>query len=143
MHIRSLLFIGRRNAARSVMAEACFNSASIIGWRAFSAGWQSQNDVDELALKVLDRHGFPTDDLYSKPVEIFRQDGAPDIDLCIFLDDILPPDVEKYPGVKDYWRIGDPQNANNKKQAYEDALGLVMAKTSAIILSGKLLNLAA
>ncbi len=143
MHIRSLLFIGRRNAARSVMAEACFNSASIIGWRAFSAGWQSQNGVDELALKVLDRHGFPTDALYSKPVDIFRQDGAPEIDLCIFLDDILPPDVEKYPGVKDYWRIGDPHNANDARQAYEDALGLVMAKTSAIILSGKLLNIAA
>ena len=88
MHIHSVLFIGRRNAARSIMAEACFNSASIIGWRAFSAGWQSQSGVDHLALKVLDQHGFPVDALYSKPDDIFRQAGAPDVDLCIFLDDM-------------------------------------------------------
>ncbi|MGI9400355.1 MAG: low molecular weight phosphatase family protein [Rhizobiaceae bacterium] len=143
MHIHSVLFIGRRNAARSIMAEACFNSASIIGWRAFSAGWQSQAGVDRLALNVLDRHGFPTDALYSKPDDIFRQTGAPDVDLCIFLDDLLPSNVSQYPGVKEYWRIGDPHGTEDLKQAYEDALGLIMAKTSGLILSGKLVNLAA
>lgn len=142
MHIRSVLFIGRRNAARSIMAEACFNSASIIGWRAFSAGWRSQSAVDAMALKALDRHGFPADALYSKPDDIFRQAGAPDIDLCIFLDDILPSDADRYPGAKEYWRIGDPHGADDANQAYEEALGIVMARMSGLILSGRLVNLA-
>jgi protein-tyrosine-phosphatase len=138
MQIRSLLFVGRRNAARSIMAESCFNAASIIGWRAFSAGWQSQESVDSTTKMALAHQGFPVDSLYSKPVDIFRQAGAPKIDLCIFLDDHLPADADLYPGSKEYWRIGDPSGKKNGDAAYAQALGIVTARVSGLILSGNL-----
>jgi protein-tyrosine-phosphatase len=140
MHIRSLLFVGRRNAARSIMAESCFNAAAILGWRAFSAGWQSQESVDSLTKRTLASQGFPVDALYSKPVDIFRQAGAPKIELCVFLDDRLPTDADLYPGSKEYWRIGDPCGKKNGETAYSKALGIVTARISGLILSGKLLD---
>ncbi len=108
MKIKSVLFVGRRNAARSVMAETCFNAAGIPGWRAFSAGWQTQNSIDTQAIRTLAANGFETDTLSSKPVAIFLQEGAPEIDLCVFLDEDLPPDVQNYPAARESWKIPDP-----------------------------------
>ncbi len=138
MHIRSLLFIGRRNAARSIMAEACFNTAGVIGWRAFSAGWQTEHEVDTTALRTLAGEGFPTDALYSKPVDIFLQEGAPQIDLCVFMDNDLPADAGNYPGEAEHWRIANPFSKTRTRIAYEETLGLVTGRISDLILSGRL-----
>lgn len=139
MEINSLLFVGRRNAARSIMAETCFNAAGFTGWRAFSAGWQTQHRVDRLAISVLASQGFETDSLSSKPVAIFRQAGAPAIHRCIFLDDLLPPDVEDYPGPREYWRIEDPSAAADRRAAYEAALAEVCERVGELVLSGRLI----
>ena len=138
MEFRSILFVGQRNAARSIMAETCFNSASINGWRAFSAGWQTQLSIDPMTLRLLASQGYPTDSLSSKPVDIFRQRGAPAIDLCIFLDERLPDDASSYPGMKEYWRIADPCGVERESAAYGDALGKINIKISDLILSGRL-----
>jgi protein-tyrosine-phosphatase len=138
MEFRSILFVGQRNAARSIMAETCFNAAAIVGWRAFSAGWQTQLSIDPMTLRLLAKQGFPTDSLSSKPVDIFRQAGAPAIDLCIFLDERLPADAASYPGMKEYWRIADPQGAEREFPAYENALAKINKKISDLILSGRL-----
>jgi arsenate reductase (thioredoxin) len=138
MEFQSILFVGQRNAARSIMAETCFNSAAIIGWRAFSAGWQTQLSIDPMTLRVLAVQGFPTDSLSSKPVDIFRQTGAPKIDLCIFLDERLPTDAGLYPGQKEYWRIANPCGAGHELRAYQDALRLVTVRISDLFLSGRL-----
>lgn len=142
MRMRTLLFVGRRNAARSVMAETCFNAAGIAGWRAFSAGWQTQNSVDRQALAVLEANGFATDALSSKPVAIFRQAGAPGIDYCVFLDDILPPDIADYPGPRDYWRIADPSFDAGRGAAYQAALAEISRQVALLAVSGRLLELA-
>lgn len=141
--MRSILFVGRRNAARSVMAETCFNSAVIGGWRAFSAGWQPQLEIDPLALRVLSSNGFPVDALSSKPVEVFRQAGAPQIDLCVFLDEVLPRDACDYPGEHAHWSVADPSASASKAGAaaladYQSALTVVTARVSALVLSGRL-----
>jgi len=138
--MRSVLFTGRRNAARSVMAETCFNAAMIPGWRAFSGGWQPQMEIDPLALKVLAANGFPVDSLSSKPVEIFTQTGAPAVDLCVFLDVHLPDDAEGYPGEHLHWSVPDPSNGEAGKAGYEAALTLITARISTLILSGRLLG---
>ncbi len=138
MKIRSILFVGRRNAARSVMAETCFNAAGIPGWRAFSAGWQTQNGIDAHAIRVLAANGFETDTLSSKPVAIFLQEGAPEIDLCVFLDEDLPPDVQNYPAARESWKISDPSREADQRPAYQMALDLIMARISALVISGKL-----
>lgn len=138
MHIRSLLFVGRRNAARSIMAEACFNTAAVTGWRAFSAGWQTQHQVDSMALRTLAKQNFPTDALYSKPVDIFLQEGAPAIDLCVFMDNHLPHDAGDYPGETEHWRIANPHGKTDVSLAYAQTLDLVTERISDLILSGRL-----
>lgn len=138
MRIRSVLFVGRRNAARSLMAEACFNAAAIPAWRAFSAGWQPQANADRMALRVLEEAGFPADSLSPKPIDIFRQPGGPAIDLCVFLDHELPGDIGSYPAMREYWRVGDPHGATNARGAYGVALNSVTAHISDLILSGRL-----
>jgi protein-tyrosine-phosphatase len=138
MQIRSVLFVGRRNAARSVMAETCFNAAEIPGWRAFSAGWQTEHSVDRTAVKTLAANGFETDTLSSKPVAIFLQDGAPAIDLCVFMDEDLPPDVGNYPAAREYWKIPDPSRDGDLKSAYQEALKTIMERISMLVISGRL-----
>ena len=138
MQIRSVLFVGRRNAARSVMAETCFNAAEIPGWRAFSAGWQTQHSVDRNTVRTLAANGFPTDTLSSKPVAIFLQAGAPVIDLCVFMDEDLPPDVGNYPAAREYWKIPDPSKAEDLKAAHQQALETIMERISMLVISGRL-----
>lgn len=138
MKIKSVLFVGRRNAARSVMAETCFNGAGIPGWRAFSAGWQTQNSIDTQAIRTLAANGFETDTLSSKPVAIFLQEGAPEIDLCVFLDEDLPPDVQNYPAARESWKIPDPSREANQRPAYQMTLDAIMARISTLVISGKL-----
>ena len=138
MQIRSVLFVGRRNAARSVMAETCFNAAESPGWRAFSAGWQTEHSVDRTAVKTLAANGFPTDTLSSKPVAIFLQAGAPAIDLCVFMDEDLPPDVGNYPAAREYWKIPDPSKAGDLKSAHQEALKAIMERISMLVISGRL-----
>lgn len=139
MRIRSVLFVGQRNAARSIMAETCFNAASIAGWRAFSAGWRTQHRIDRMTIQVLENRGFPVDTLYSKPVDIFRQPGAPEIDLYVFLDRRLPH-AETYPGAKEYWSVENPY-CEGGRQAYRNALDGIAGKISALVLSGRLVEL--
>jgi arsenate reductase (thioredoxin) len=138
MQIRSVLFIGQRNAARSIMAETCFNAAGLVGWRAFSAGWQTQLSIDAMTLRVLGEQGFPTDTLSSKPVDIFRQQGAPDIELSVFMDERLPADVASYPGRTEHWRVDNPHGVDAGLAAYREALRVVTARISDLILSGRL-----
>ncbi len=138
MNIRSVLFVGRRNAARSLMAETCFNAASIHGWRAFSAGWQTEHTIDRNAIRALRAKGFPTDSLSSKPVSIFRQPGAPVIQLCVFMDVDLPKDVSDYPAQREHWHISDPHGLPDVKAAYDSALEEITRRISGMILSGRL-----
>ena len=136
MHIRSVLFVGRRNAARSVMAEICFNAAALPGWRAFSAGWQPADEVDRHAIKALAAEGFPVDAVTPKPIDIFLQPGAPRVDLCVFLDRHLPSDIASYPAVRQFWQIADPSKGG--PAAYRDTLTEITGRMSELILSGKL-----
>ena len=143
MRIQSVLFVGRRNAARSVMAEICFNAAAIPTWRAFSAGWQPAAEVDRLALRALADGGFPSDTVTPKPVGIFLQPGAPQIDLCVFLDTELPGDIAAYPGAREYWRIADPNldvSGVSSRASYREALASVTGRLSDLIVSGRLLQ---
>ncbi|MEC9343509.1 MAG: hypothetical protein VYD64_06655 [Pseudomonadota bacterium] len=138
MRIRSVLFVGRRNAARSVMAEICLNAAALPAWRAFSAGWQPEGRVDRQALRVLAEGGFPVDAVTPKPIGIFLQPGAPRVDLCVFLDTELPDDIAGYPAVREFWQIDDPGRDGADIAAYRRALSAITGRVSDLILSGRL-----
>jgi protein-tyrosine-phosphatase len=134
MNIRSVLFVGRRNAARSVMAEICFNAAELPAWRAFSAGWQPAAG----ALRALAKGGFPVDSVTPKPIGIFLQPGAPKVDLCIFLDTELPANISAYPASREFWQVPDPNRGAAGHAAYRDTLAAITSRMSELILSGRL-----
>lgn len=140
--MQSILFVGRRNAARSIMAETCFNATGTPDWRAFSAGWQPQMEIDRTALKVLAGNGFGTEGLSSKPIEIFAQAGAPEIHLCVFLDEALPGNAGDYPGEHMHWSLPDPsaEGPGSRRSRYEAALAIVTVRVSELVFSGRLLT---
>lgn len=138
MEPKSVLFVGRRNAARSIMAETSFNAAAAAGWRAFSAGWECETRVDRNALAVLSSKGYETDRLYSKPAAIFRQAGAPRIDYCVFLDSPVPPDVEDTPAPREYWTVADPARRADRRAACEEAFAEIAGKVRELLGSGRL-----
>ena len=137
MRIKSILFVGRRNAARSLMAECCLNAVAIPGWRSFSAGWQPAAQADRKALAALADAGFSSDALTPKPLAIFRQAGAPHIDLCIFLDAVMPGEVASFPVARETWDVACPSRAGTGA-AYREALEMVTARIAGLILSGRL-----
>jgi hypothetical protein len=71
-------------------------------------------------------------------VAIFLQAGAPAIDLCVFMDEDLPPDVGNYPAAREYWKIPDPSKARDPKAAHQQALETIMERISMLVISGRL-----
>ncbi|MCB1429779.1 MAG: hypothetical protein KDJ66_11745 [Nitratireductor sp.] len=137
MQPRSILFAGRRNAARSLIAESCFNAADVAEWRAFSAGWSPGEAADREALSVLKNNGLPSEGLQPKAIELFFLEGAPRIDLCIFMDEnslgIALPDH----GNAICWRVPDP-SLDPSPAAYLRVLDLVGHAIAGLIVSGSI-----
>ena len=137
MQPRSILFAGRRNAARSLIAESCFNAADVAGWRAFSAGWSPCESADGHALAVLRDNGLPSEGLQPKAMELFCLAGAPQIDLCVFLDanapEIALPDHSR----SICWHIPDPQS-DPSPNAYARVLDLIGHGIAGLIISGEI-----
>ena len=85
----SVLFISRRNSARSLMAEAVVNRRDQARFRAFSAAVGPTNDPDPLAIEVLERAGYPTKTLRPKLWRKFTGPDASVADRCATLTTAL------------------------------------------------------
>ena len=68
-----MLFLCTGNSARSVLAEAIVNRHHADRFRAHSAGSHPKGTVHPMALHLLERRGFSTDGLRSKPWEEFAE----------------------------------------------------------------------
>ncbi len=104
-----VLFLGKRNAARTILAEAVTRAWAGGQIEAFSAGTDPAGSVDRLALEVLQWMDLPTGGLRSKAVWEFDQPDAPAIDLVIALCD-EPGACPAWPGhpAVACWPISDP-----------------------------------
>src|SRR3954469_25699624 len=83
----NVLFLCTGNSARSILAEAILNKLGGGKFRAFSAGSDPKGAVNPHALALLQRLGYPTDDLRSKSWDEFAIDGAPDLDFIFTVCD--------------------------------------------------------
>lgn len=85
--IRNLLFLGRKNAGPTLIAEAILRKKAGEWYEVFSAGVEAIEIPDPNVMGLLAARSFDTDLLWSKSVESLLESGAPRIDLIITLGD--------------------------------------------------------
>ena len=130
--IMNALFLSTGNAARSLMAQSVLNHLDRNGIRGFSAGSFPRDRADPQAIALLERSGFPTEDLHPKSWDEFAQPGAPEMDFIFTLcDDVAEKVCPVWPGrpVTAHWSVPDPAQVTgddmHRAEAYRQALHLL------------------
>lgn len=124
-----VLFLSRRNSARSIMAEAVLNGLKNPNFVAYSAGIEPAADIDLETLELLQQAGLSTDGLYPKHFSQFGVEGARELDFVFTLhDEQAGEPMPQWPGVPvtAHWQSSDPVQAKGE---------LVGAKTSVLTCS--------
>ena len=127
--VYQVLFLSRRNSARSIMAEALLNRDGRGRFKAASAGVEPMPEIDPLAIEVMQLAGLPVDRVRPKHYSDFAKAGAADLDFVFTLSDTAAGEpLPQWPGlpVTAHWSSPDPVKAEGaewaKKQAYGRAL---------------------
>jgi arsenate reductase (thioredoxin) len=127
--VYNVLFLSRRNSARSIMAEAVLNREGRGRFKAFSAGVESTPALDPHAVEVMQLAGLPVSDVGPKHYREFAKAGAADLDFVFTLSDTAAGEpLPEWPGlpVTAHWSSPDPTKAEGAeweiKQAYGRAL---------------------
>lgn len=116
-----VLFLGRTNAATSILAEAILRHLAQGRVRAASAGDAAALQVNPYAFECLASHRISTTELFSKPWVMFRGYYRPPVRVLITLCD---PDIYAtradwdYEGVhtvKGHWPTPDPEAIAGKE----------------------------
>jgi arsenate reductase (thioredoxin) len=106
-----ILFLSRRNSARSMMAEAIANSIGHGQIQAFSAGVRPAESIDPLAVELLEHAGVAVPDHPPQHVREFSGPQSPQLDLVFTLSDTAageaPPTWPGHP-ITAHWRCTDP-----------------------------------
>ena len=107
-----LLFISRRNSARSVMAEALANSIGHGRLAAYSAGVRPAPRLDPIAVELLHHAGVDVPPHAPQHVREFSKPESPPLDFVITLSDTAageaPPSWPGHP-ITAHWRCTDPE----------------------------------
>lgn len=112
--VYNVLFLCTHNSARSVMAECLLNREGRGRFRGFSAGSQPSGRINPFVRDLLQRLGFPTEDLRSKTWDAFAIAGAPHMDFVVTVCDNAAGEVcPIWPGqpVTAHWGFADPSSA--------------------------------
>lgn len=124
-----VLFVSRRNSARSLMAEAVVNRHGLRRFRAYSAAVDPVDVIDPLALSVLQQGDYATEGLRPKHWRDFTGPDDPVFDFVFTLSDTASRDAfPEWPGkpVAAHWRYPDPTKVPgdewHRKCEYADTL---------------------
>ncbi|HEX5161650.1 MAG TPA: arsenate reductase ArsC [Steroidobacteraceae bacterium] len=112
-----VLFLSRRNSARSMMAEAIANSIGHGQFEAFSAGVRPATRVDPVAVEVLQHAGLDVPDHLPRHVREFSAPDSPPFDFVVTLSDTpageAPPTWPGHP-ITAHWRCADPEQFHDE-----------------------------
>jgi arsenate reductase len=133
-----VLFLGRTNAATSILAEAILRHLAHGRMRAASAGHAAALQVNPYAFECLAAHRISTTELFSKPWGMFFGFYRPPVRVLITLCD---PDIyaaranwdyEAVHTVKVHWPTPDPEatggSETDMRLAFEEAFVTLEAR---------------
>ena len=128
----NILILCTGNSARSIMAEALFNTMGAGRIKAYSAGSHPTGKVNPFALEQVRALGYPTENLRSKSWDEFAQPGAPQMDFIVTVCDNAAGEVcPLWPGkpVTAHWGFPDPAAAvgtdEQKRAAFAHTLSQI------------------
>ena len=117
----NVLVLCTGNSARSILGEAIINRLGYGRIRGFSAGSFPKGQVHPGALRLLERHGYPTAGVRSKSWDEFAGPDAPTIDAVITVCDNAHEELAIRGDL--HWSVPDPIRPNTPaafEHAYAD-----------------------
>jgi len=106
-----VLFLSRRNSARSILAEAVLNREGKGQFEAHSAGVEVASAIDPRIADLLKAEGLSVPDLRPKHYSEFAAEGAADLDFVFTLSDTaIGEPLPEWPGmpISAHWSLADP-----------------------------------
>lgn len=106
-----VLFLSRRNTARSLMAEAILNQSGRGRFVGLSAGVERVGQIDPLTVAALEAARYSADGLQPKLIAEAVPEGADDLDFVFTLSDTARGEaMPTWPGhpISAHWACEDP-----------------------------------
>ncbi|WP_026871684.1 arsenate reductase ArsC [Inquilinus limosus] len=107
----SVLFLSRRNSARSIVAEALLNKEGKGRFRGYSAAVEPASALDPQTIALLRMAGLPAEGLRPKHIGEFAGPGAQPLDFVFTLSDTAAGETQpEWPGrpITAHWSMPDP-----------------------------------
>jgi arsenate reductase len=138
--IFNILVLCTGNSARSIMAEALFNSMGHGRFHAYSAGSHPNGAVNPFAVERVAAIGYDTTALRSKSWDEFAKEDAPKMDFVITVCDNAAGEVcPMWPGqpITAHWGFEDPAAVTGedaiKRRAFDKIFHQIMNRVQLFV----------